>query len=83
MSKFAVGDRVGYAADKFSFGEYAEAPSFGVITDVLSNGSVMVTWDHKHANNNPKPIEPTKLVLENNLPEKYSTLEYILMALLG
>lgn len=71
---FAVGDRVGQEhGGKYS--PEGEGPSYGVITDVLSDGSVMVKWDSKWLNDSRRAINPKKLTPEAELVAKYSALE--------
>ena len=76
MTKFAVNDRVGTVADgKLRYYEHGDGPYYGSITDILSDGRVMVRWDNKWMNDRSKPVNPQDLVAESEMQERYSELE--------
>lgn len=76
MSKFEVGTRVGFDFDKIN--DYGKA--VGTVTDVLSDGRVMVKWDEtKYYSYNMAPynapINPDQLLTEDEKTEKVDRLE--------
>lgn len=75
MAKFTVGDRVGVDFDNIN----DVAKRFGVITDVLSDGRVMVRWDDNYYNrpgsSTAAPLNPNDLLTEDDHNEKYNRLE--------
>src|ERR1700677_4001209 len=87
---FLVGDRVGELTSQYQENDYDDAttgplrsndddrPEYGVITDVLSNGKVLVKWDDEYRTQYPKycsPQNPDDLALEEVVATKYSELE--------
>ncbi len=90
MSKhtFKVGDRVAYTlVDRYDayeqktivpwfVSEYGEAPDYGVVTDLLNDGTVLVKWDNEYANRRlSKGLEPKLLLLEEDMKERISKLD--------
>lgn len=76
MSKFTVGARVGYVEGKMRYSEYDEDNAYyGVITDILNDGRLMVKWDDEYMNRNSAPMKPNVFELEGDLKAKYSALE--------
>lgn len=86
---FKVGDRIGrvFTEEKDWYGSptsrvekivYNEDvdPDYGLITDILSNGKVMVKWDNEYLNKEEqKAVDPEHLDLEENVQKLYSKLE--------
>jgi hypothetical protein len=87
--EFKVGDRVGHTVyfeeDRYGDGEQVigirynpdqDEPDYGVVTDVLSNGKLMITWDSdwKNANGN-KPLPANEFLLEEEVEKKFAKLE--------
>jgi hypothetical protein len=84
--KFKAGDRVGIATSDYD--DYDEgtkpgklrydphsSPDYGVVSDLLTNGQVMVKWDDEWKNKNNHPVDVSSLALESVLKEKLSSLE--------
>jgi len=81
---FKVGDHVGMGvgmdddgkgADKLRYSEGTELV-YGVITDVLSSGKVLVNWEDPYCIKTYKgPLDPKILMLDITLKAKYSELE--------
>ena len=74
MAKYVVGDRVGEVNGQLKYREYGE-PRYGVVTDVLSNGNVMVEWENKYGAPKRKESSPGNLLPEAEIKAKYSELE--------
>ena len=88
INKFKVGDRVGTATSTYYDDIYGGGrregklrydpendPDYGVISDVLSSGKLMVKWDDSWKNKDNSAVEPSSLLLEKDLKEKLSKLE--------
>lgn len=74
---FGLGDRVGLIDGKIRY-THGAVPSYGVITDLLTDGRVIVKWDNKWMNDSSawsKPINSKNLMAESELKAKYSELE--------
>jgi hypothetical protein len=72
MVNAVVGRRVAsFAPERYLDGK----PNYGEITDVLSDGRVMVKWDDAWKNKNNSPINPQKLCDEEDAKFKRSELE--------
>lgn len=76
MKKFAIHDRVSCIniGGKLVYSVYGDKPSYGIITDILSDGRVMVQWDDRMARKST-PIDPQNLISELEMQKKYSELE--------
>lgn len=74
MEIFVSGDRVGTYDGKLKYSEYGDEPYYGTVTDILSNGRVMVKWDSKYMDSS-KSVDPNRLMFESDLQAKYSELE--------
>jgi len=76
MAKLVKGDRISLVEGKLRYTEYGDDPNYGVITDELSDGRVVVKWDNKWMNDNyTKPIDPNKLLPEDEVKVKFAALE--------
>jgi hypothetical protein len=84
---FVKGDRVAHAihyvdgryGDRnivvgIRYTEYGEEPCYGAVTDILSNGDVVVNWDSSWKNSKGKIIAPSELMLEADAKNEYSRL---------
>lgn len=70
MKNVTVGSRVAsFIPEAYNDGK----PSYGVVTDVLSNGQVMVKWDSQYKNASLE--NPSKLCGEVDAQVKWSALE--------
>lgn len=72
---FVIGDRIGLIDGKIRYIQHGDTPNYGVITDLLADGRIMVKWDSEWMNNNSKPINPKNLMAESEFKVKYSELE--------
>lgn len=74
---FVKGDRIALVQGKLRYGAYGDgAPTYGVITDELADGRVMIKWDSEWKNkNNNTPVDRRQLAHEAEISEKYSALE--------
>jgi len=86
---FKVNDRVGTNTsryyDNYDYSHTGplrynddDSPEYGVVTDVLSSGNVLVKWDSAYRNREQDysgPQDPTKLALEEDVKNQYSILE--------
>lgn len=84
-AKLKVGDRVGIATSDYDDDFESKVgklrydpdsdPDYGVVSDLLANGQVMVKWDDAWRNSNNHPVDVATLALESVLKEKLSKLE--------
>lgn len=82
---FKVGDRVSdisyqdeHTGDmKYGlvFTEWMNEPQYGVITEILSDGKVLISWDSEWLNTNPHSFETKCLMLEDDVEAKLTILE--------
>lgn len=71
---FSVGDRVAQVVGKLKYSQY-DGPSYGKVTDVLSDGRVVIKWDDKWKNDRSHPLNPISLFPEADIRFKFSILE--------